>query len=165
MRNFNRSDEFHLQAAVGWIELGNWREANDELENISPQQQAHPDVLQVRCKIYSDAEKWDYLAEIANSLCMMLPESAFGPLHLAHALRKLGRAKEARDALLPVADKFPDEWRIPYDLACSCCKAGDLKEVMRWIERAIDVAGKTDIRTKALDEPDLEPFWRDISEI
>jgi len=36
---------------------------------------------------------------------------------------------------------------------------------MWWIERAIDVAGKEDIRIQALDEPDLEPFWRDISKI
>jgi len=158
-------DSFHLQAAVGWLELGNWREANEELELISPVQRAHPDVLQVRCKIYDAAQRWDYLAEVANTLCTMLPESVFGPLHLAHALRKLDRAKDARDALLPVADKFPDDWRVPFQLACYCCKMGELKDVMCWVERAIDVAGKMDIRTKALDEPDLEPFWRDISEI
>jgi len=27
----------HFQAAVGWLELGNWLEANEELENITPQ--------------------------------------------------------------------------------------------------------------------------------
>jgi len=164
-RKFDRTDELHLQAAVGWLELGNWREANEELENISPAQRAHPDVLQVRCKIYDDAGKWDFMAEVANTLCTMLPDSAFGPLHLAHALRKLDRATEARDALLPIADKFPEDWRIPFQIACYCCKAGELKAVMIWLSRAIDVAGKVDVRTRALDEPDLEPFWRDISEI
>ena len=73
---------------------------------------AHPEVLQIRCKIYCDAQKWDYAVEVANALCTMLPESTFSPLHLAHALRKLDRTKEARNAFLPVADKFPDEWRI-----------------------------------------------------
>ena len=118
MHNFTRSDEIHFQAAVGWLELGNWREANEELERITAQMRAHSDVLQVRCKIYCDAQKWDYAAEVANGLCRMLPESSFGPLHLAHALRKLDRTKEARDTLLPVADKFPDEWRIPFQLGC-----------------------------------------------
>jgi hypothetical protein len=36
---------------------------------------------------------------------------------------------------------------------------------MRWLERAIDTAGKLDIRAKALDEPDLEPLWLEIGEI
>ncbi len=165
MNKLTHPDSFHLQAAQGWLELGNWLEANAELENISPQVRAHPDVLQVRCKIYNDAEQWDYLAEIAYSLCTMIPDSAFGPLHLAHALRKLDRTKEALDALLPVADKFLDEWRIAYQLACYSCKLGELKEAMGWLEAAIDVAGKEDIRAKALDEPDLEALWLDIADI
>jgi hypothetical protein len=122
-------------------------------------------VLSVRCRIYVAAEKWDYVAEVANSLCMMLPDFAFGPLHLAHALRKLDRPKETRDTLLPVADKFPTEWRIPYQLSCYTCRLGDLKEAYEWMEKAIDLAGKTDIRLKALDDPDLEPLWTQIGEI
>ena len=165
MRNFNHADELHLQAAIGWLELGNWQEANEELENISPPQRAHPDVLQIRCKIYDAAGKFEYVAEVANALCTMLPDSAFGPLHLAHALRKLDRTSEARDALLPIADKFPREWRIAYELACYCCKLGERKDALRWLEQAIDVAGKLDIRLKALDEPDLEPLWLDIADI
>ena len=33
------------------------------------------------------------------------------------------------------------------------------------VKRAIDVAGKFDVRMKALVEPDLEPLWVDIAEI
>lgn len=162
---FERPDSIYFQAALGWLELGNWREANEEIENISPANKVHPDILQVRCKIYHDAGKWDYLAEVANALCTMLPESSFGPVHLAHALRKLNRPSEGRDALLPVADKFPDEWKIPFHLACCYCRMGELKESLAWLTRAMDVAGKIDIRTMALDEADLEPMWLDISEI
>lgn len=165
MNTFESPDKYHLQAAVGWLELGNWTEANEELERIASVMRAHPDVLQVRCKIYCDAQKWDYAAEIADALCRLLPESAFGPLHLAHALRKQNRTSDARHALLPVADKFPDEWRISYQLACYYCQLGELKAAMEWLERAIDVAGKVDIRAKALDEPDFEALWPDISEI
>ena len=61
---------------------------------------------------------------------------AFGPLHLAHALRKLDRTKEARDALLPVADKFPDEWRIPYRLACCYSQLRRFEGAEAWFKRA-----------------------------
>ena len=154
----------HLEAAQGWLELGNRQEANEELELISPRMRAHPDVLSVRCRIYCDAQKWDYLAEVANALCRLLPESTFGPLHLAHALRKLERTIEARDALSAAAHKFPAEWRIAYQLACCSCQLGNVKEAYQWLEKAIDVAGKTDIRQKALDDPDLERLWNDIAE-
>jgi hypothetical protein len=40
-----------------------------------------------------------------------------------------------------------------------------LKEAMKWLEKAIDLAGKKDIRLMALDDPDLEPLWTKIGEI
>ena len=30
-------DNYHLRAVQGWLELGNWREANEALEQITPQ--------------------------------------------------------------------------------------------------------------------------------
>ena len=42
-------DSFHLEAAVGWLELGNHLEANEELDQITASLRAHPDVLLVRC--------------------------------------------------------------------------------------------------------------------
>jgi hypothetical protein len=52
-----------------------------------------------------------------------------------------------------------------HNLACYCCRLGNLKEAMQWLEKAIDLAGKKDIRMMALDDPDLEPLWCQISEI
>jgi hypothetical protein len=34
---FSPSDLHHLRAAKGWIKLGDWQAANDELENIMRQ--------------------------------------------------------------------------------------------------------------------------------
>jgi hypothetical protein len=36
-------DSYHLEAAQGWLELGNHLEANEELEKISPALRIHPD--------------------------------------------------------------------------------------------------------------------------
>ena len=35
----------------------------------------------------------------------------------------------------------------------------------KWLEKAIDMAGKRDIRMMALNDPDLERLWTDIAEI
>jgi hypothetical protein len=165
MRKLTWPDNHHLDAAIGWLELGNWPEANDEIERITPEMRVHPDVLQVRCKVYAVAEKWEIVVAIAGTLSRQMPTSPFGHIHLSHALRKLGRITEASNVLTPLVEKFPKEWRIPFHLACYACLLGDRQKALWWLEQAIDVAGTTDIRLKALDEPDLETLWRDIAEI
>jgi len=57
-----------LDAAQGWIELGDWREANEEMDRITPQLRAHPDVLVVRWSICTKAGNWKLAAEIARAL-------------------------------------------------------------------------------------------------
>jgi hypothetical protein len=49
------SDRLHLEAAHGWLGLGNWREANEELDRITPHLRVHPDVLSTRWMVYSAA--------------------------------------------------------------------------------------------------------------
>ena len=78
MKPLPHPDTKHLEAAEGWLELGNWREANEELENITPQLRAHPFVLEMRWKIYSKAKKWEGAVEIARALSEMLPENSWG---------------------------------------------------------------------------------------
>jgi hypothetical protein len=104
-------------------------------------------------------------AEVARSISVILPDNSWGWIHLAFSLHELKRTKEVWNALLPFADKFPDDPTIRYNLACYSCQLGKLKEALRWIGKAIEVAGKKDIRLMALDDPDLEPLWNDISEI
>ncbi len=53
MKPLEPPDNHHLRAALGWIGLGNFQEANEELEKITPQLRAHPDVLTIRYEITS----------------------------------------------------------------------------------------------------------------
>jgi hypothetical protein len=57
-------DSHHLKAAEGWLELGNYLEANEELERIQPRVRAHPLVLEVRWTICAKAKKWEACVEI-----------------------------------------------------------------------------------------------------
>lgn len=155
----------HLEAAEGWLELGNYLEANEELEKITPQLRAHPFVLEIRFKIYSEANRWEMALEVAKGMSNILPDNPWGPFHLAFSLHELKRTKEAYEVLIPVVDKFPNEWLMRYNLACYSCRLGNLKEAEEWFELARDMAGKIDIRQMALEDEDLEPLWTEISEI
>lgn len=165
MQKLSISDKRHLEAAEGWLGLGNYFEANEELERISAPMRTHPDVLMVRYNVYSAAKKWEMAAEIAQAICKLVPESPFGWIHLAYALHELKRTQKAWNVLLPVVDKFPDEYIIRYNLACYACQLGNLKDAWDWLEKAIDLADTKDVKLMALDDPDLEPLWAEISNI
>jgi tetratricopeptide (TPR) repeat protein len=160
-----RADKRHLDAAEGWVELGNHLEANEELECITPQLRAHPDVLHVRYRVLAAAKKWEMAAEVAQAIAKLVPTDSFGFFHLAYALHELKRTKEARDVLLPIVDKFPDDYLIRFNLACYFCQLGKLKEAWRWLEKAIDLADTKELKLMALNDPDLQPLWAEISQI
>jgi predicted Zn-dependent protease len=159
------NDQRQLVAAEGWLELGNWLEANEELEQITSDMRSHPSVLRLRWEIYAMAGKWEMAAEVACGVTGMLPDNSWGWIQWGFALHELKRTKEAHAVLLPIADKFPDEYMISYNLACYACQLGNRKESLQWIGKAIDLAGKKDICLMALDDPDLEPLRNQISEI
>jgi hypothetical protein len=78
-----RSDYLHLRAAEGWLELGNWRQANDEVDEISDAFKAHAIVLQLRCEIYKAAKKWDLVKHGALHLNGQFPTQWRFPFLLA----------------------------------------------------------------------------------
>jgi hypothetical protein len=74
-------DSHHLRAAIGWLELGNHLEANEELEKITASLRAHPDVLEVRWQICARELKWDACLDIAVALVQTAPERPAGWIH------------------------------------------------------------------------------------
>jgi hypothetical protein len=49
-------DQKHLTAAQGYVELGMFLDANEELESIDPEVRHFPEVLAVRMRIYRSLE-------------------------------------------------------------------------------------------------------------
>src|SRR5436190_23871648 len=82
-------DQHHIRSAEGWLELGDWRSANEELDNITPQLRAHPVVLQLRFCVYSAAENWELALAVAEAFVKMLPDKLDGWIHRSFALHEL----------------------------------------------------------------------------
>jgi hypothetical protein len=45
----------------------------------------------------------------------------------------MGRTAEAQQKLRPAAEKFPDDWRIQYNMACYACQLGEIEEVRAFL--------------------------------
>jgi len=109
--------------------------------------------------------KWELAFEVAQALSQSVPEASFGFVHMAVALHEMKRTEEARNVLLSVVNKFQDHYMIRYNLACYSCRMGNLQEASKWLEEAIDLDKTGLVRSMALEDPDLETLWTDISQI
>ena len=162
MKPLKPPDSLHLLAAQGWLELGNHIEANEELENITPQLRAHPEVLKVRWEIYAAAKKWEATLHIAAALIQLDPDNPLGWVHRSYAFHELKRTAEARDNLLRVVDKFSASATMRYNLACYECQLGRLEQAKQWLEKAFELGDARNMKLAALDDPDLQPLWKEI---
>jgi len=155
-------DSFHLEAAKGWLGLGNHIEAKEELDKITVKLRAHPQVLDGRWQICAAAKKWETAIDIAATIIQLVHEEPLGWIYRSYALHKLKRTAEARDNLLCVVNKFPGIAIFPYNLACYECQLGSLEQAKRWLEKAFKLGDAKDMRRAALDDPDLQPLWKKI---
>jgi tetratricopeptide (TPR) repeat protein len=164
VKRLNLPDNHHLDAALGWLGLGDWSSANQELDKISSGSCAQPIVLQARYQVYAAAKQWTMAAGIARALTVIDPGSAFGWIDWAYALYEQERIQDARAVLLAVVDKFPDEYLIRYSLACYSCQLGFFKEALQWLEKAIGLANEKEVKQMVQNNPDLQPLWERMGE-
>lgn len=164
MKPLSRLDDIHLQAAIGWLELGNHLEANEELEKIRPRWRVHPDVLQTRWMIYAKAGKWEPAYEIARTLASLVPESPTVWIQQAFSISQMpdGSWEQAWLALLPAADKFPDNAEIAYELATYAAQTRRFDVAKIWLTRALLLDDSKEMKLRALDDPALDSLWKEI---
>lgn len=151
-----------LEAAVGWLELGSPGEALTELNQIAAEFLDHPQVLEVKWQIFARTEKWDKSLPIAQAFCQVAPGLPQGWLHQAVSLYRLNRTEEAWKLLLPMAQKFPRSWIIPYDLSCYACQLNKLDEGRTWLKKAFKLGDPKEVKLLALADPDLKVLWPEI---
>jgi tetratricopeptide (TPR) repeat protein len=153
-----------VSAAEGWLELGNIDESWAELERIEEAFREHPTVLEVKWAICAQTRDWPAALKIAKRLVQIAPESHFGWLHQAYALRRVseGGLQSAWDFLLPVLRTFPKVPLIPYNLACYACQMGNLERARELLQRTLTVGDKQRIKQIAMGDDDLLPLRREI---
>ncbi len=167
MQGLEPSDIHRLNAALGWLGLDSPADARAELDAIAPAQQSHPAVLEARWLLCAHDKNWQEALAVAGRELVSAPDDSAGWLHRAYALRRVagGGLTQARDALLPAAEKFPAEPVIAYNLSCYACQLHELDAARVWLQRAIQAGGKDVIKKMALEDNDLKPLWTEIENL
>jgi predicted Zn-dependent protease len=158
-------DSHYLSAAEGWLELGNPVEAAAELQCIAPDRAAHPMVLELNWQIHARAKAWETCLALASRLVQHNPELPMGWIHRSYSLHELNRTAEARDELLPIIDKFPDETVMVYNLACYECRLGNLPMARQWLKKTFVSKNSLPWRLAAQEDPDLKLLWPEIEKL
>lgn len=164
MKSIEPPESHYVSAAQGWIELGRYSEAEEELDKLSPALQHHPEVLQIRWLIHAHAKQWEACLEIAKRMVQSIPELPLGWINQANALFYLKRIEEAYELLLPIAPRFPENFIIPYNLACYTCQLGRAEEAWQWLQKAMALGDAQSVKSAALRDPDLAPMWDKIQQ-
>lgn len=157
-------ETFHLSAALGWIELGLKGEARHELNQLEHCRE-HPDVIETWWKLLSEEQDWTAALSCAKRLLQAAPDRSSAWISYSFALHELKRTREAFEHLHSVANRFSDQFIIPFNLACYQCQLGDHTEAMRWLRRAASIADPRSIRSMALEDPDLAPLREQVSRL
>lgn len=92
-------DAYRLQTAKGFLGLGMWMEANEELENITAEVRHVPEVLESRCDVYKQAKKWELMHAVAKRLHDYDPDHAGYRYAMAGSLCQLGDVEKAKEFL------------------------------------------------------------------
>jgi len=153
-------ERHQLRAARGWLELGNPREAEAELQSLHPDLGRHADVLELRWQIGASRRQWETCADLGQLLTVVAPERPTGWIHRSFALHELDRTQEAFDHLLPQVDRFPEDATMPYNLACYASRLGRFEAARRWLGRAFAIPGSMELSRTARTDPDLAPYWQ-----
>ena len=165
MRALSHTARWHLNAAEGWLGLGNFQEARGELKRISAAFSDHPDVLEVRFLMNAVLRRWDPALNIARVLTRVAPERLTGWVATANALHGLNQTQRAMNTLVSVSNRFPDNSTVPYNLACYSARLGKVGEACDWLKRALRIDGSKELKLMALRDPDLSLIWENVDTI
>ena len=160
-------DNHFLNAAQGWLGLDCPEEARIELNAIAPEFQSHPAVLETRWALCIREQRWEDAREVAQFEIKSRPDDASGWLHNAYAVRRAsdGGLIMAWGALLPAAEKFPQEPVIAFNLSCYACQLKQLETSRIWLKRALSIGNREEVKKMALADEDLKPLWPEIAQL
>lgn len=159
LRLLTPPDSRHFIAAVEWLHQSQPERAQAQLDQIRPEFQSHPDVLELRWNCQMLAQAAEAAVATGFLLVQVAPERPESWLACAQALHTLRHTQEAWENLLPAAARFPRQPLVFYNLACYACGLGQLEAARQMLLHALDVGDRGQLKAMALAEQDLQALW------
>ena len=142
-----------LMAADGYMDLGMWVQAREELASIPSEFLEVVDALWLRQRLAFGEKAWTEALPICRKLCELAADLPDSWIACAYAAREVQDLALARDVAREGLKRFPNQPILLYNLACYQCLLGDLSEAKRLLERAFTLDNR--LRVEARRDKDL----------
>lgn len=147
---------WRLSHARGYIELGMYRDAVEELDALPADLHGGAEALVLRAAAFQGLGDWKRLMPIAAALVHVQPGDAGHWVTWAYATRRADSLAAAERILRQASLLHPREATITFNLGCYACQRGDLAAAQDLVDQAI--ALNPAFQTAAAEDPDLEPL-------
>ena len=140
-------DVHHWREASGLYGLQMFGESLESLNRISPHNEFHPDVMQLRSQVCLGLKNYGEAFFCAKKLAEARPDEPMGPILLAEALRHNGEdgLRRARNILLGAYHRFgSDSLTIPYNISAYSAALGDRRMARKFLLRTFIQAAGTE---------------------
>jgi len=154
------SDIQKIEAAEGYHMLSQIPEAAEELAKISPENQNHPSVLFVACRVYSRLNRIPEAMAAVDLFLKAIPDHPFGYSFKSMLLIYQKHYQEAYELLEEAVRRFPYHGTFHYDLARAAGHCERWTEAREWIYRAICI--QKHLKIGALQAEVLAPIHDEI---
>lgn len=151
-----KSLKWQLSYTVGFMQLGMFEAAEEELLQIDDLFQETDEVLAIKVELYHQSQNWDKLFTTAETLIAQNPENPGGWVSAAFALRRLKGLEAARDKLIEAVQKHPEEGTIHFNLGCYASQLGQFNVAEYHVRKAIQI--EPSFKKIAREDEDLKPL-------
>lgn len=146
-----------MEPAKGFFDLGMFNDAWAALDDLPPEDKAHPLVALLRLDILLALDRWDDAIALGTGACHQWPIIDGFFLKTVTALMELRDYEKGRDLLLAGPESLQQKAAYWYDLACCQCSLGELERAKKSISKCFDL--DKGLRMRALYDLDLEALW------
>lgn len=146
--------ERRIIAAQGYVELGLYEEAHEELSPLPAELHDRVDVIEITLLCLMGRHHWSEALTLATKLCQQEPAEPGGYIHAAFCLHELGRTAEAVDILSCGPATLRTKPVYYYNMGCYHACLGHYDKSLVYLERAFEMDGE--LRQHAKKDRDLD---------
>jgi tetratricopeptide (TPR) repeat protein len=158
--SLSKKDQHHLQASVGYTQLGMNQEALAELDQVSSTERISTEVLALELAILHQSCQWIQALKVAEQILLLDAGNPDWHIAAAYASRRSESLTQAEIILSHALQLFPDNALVHYNLGCYAAQLGEIERSCDLVREAFRLDPKFKKISKT--DPDLDPIREEL---
>lgn len=155
----NPSMTFFLEA-IGWMELGNGKEALSSIEQIVDKYAIRFEVLALKWSILYKLGRYKKCKDVSYFLTLFHSANVDSWMMHAQSFYNQKQYQKAYETLQSVEKQFKNDWRFAYDYACYHSLTKRFEKVDYWLKVAKRKGDPKEVDKMFENDPDFKPYLK-----